>query len=104
MAAGNGPINLDAQVQAVVREIGMRQRVYPGWVGAKRMSQQKADHEVAAMQAVLVTLNDYRAMQPKVLALSSVCVTLAKKAGMDQEQLDQLLTHAEETAKAELAK
>lgn len=97
-------VSLEEQVACVVREIGMRDRVYPAWVTSKRMSQEKADHEHAAMRAVLVTLNDYRAMQPKVLALSSVCLALGQRLGMEQEALDKLLTRAEETANAELDK
>lgn len=36
----------------------MRQRIYPTWVGAKRMSQFKADDEIAAMAAIVKTLED----------------------------------------------
>lgn len=49
-------ITIEQQIQAVKREIGLRQGVYPRFVAAKRMSQEKADHELAAMQAVLRTL------------------------------------------------
>jgi hypothetical protein len=45
-----GAITLAAQVASVVREIGMRERVYPAWVSAKKMSQEKAEHEMAAMR------------------------------------------------------
>lgn len=50
------PIALEQQIKAVEREIGMRLRVYPAWVRGGKMSQEKADHELAAMRAVLVTL------------------------------------------------
>ena len=53
-------MTLDEQIKAVEREIGMRARVYPAWVRGKRMSQEKADHEIAAMQAVLKTLQQLR--------------------------------------------
>lgn len=49
-------MTLEQQIAAVQREIGMRERVYPGWVAKKKMSQEKADHEIAAMKAVLDTL------------------------------------------------
>lgn len=49
-------ISLQEQIACVQREIGMRERVYPRWVEAKRMSQEKADKEIAAMKAVLETL------------------------------------------------
>jgi hypothetical protein len=47
---------LGQQIACVEREIRMRERVYPGWVSGGRMSQAKADHEIAAMKAVLTTL------------------------------------------------
>jgi hypothetical protein len=34
----------------------MRQRVYPKWVREERMSQQKADHEIACMAAIVEQL------------------------------------------------
>jgi hypothetical protein len=34
----------------------MRRRVYPSWAAKGRMSQATADHEIAAMEAVLETL------------------------------------------------
>lgn len=49
-------ITIEDQIKAVEREIGMRRRVYPNWVASKRMSQEKADKEIAAMEAVLETL------------------------------------------------
>ena len=55
--------DLDQQIECVSREIGMRQRVYPGWVKAGRMSQTKADHEIAAMQAVLTTLQSLKSKE-----------------------------------------
>ena len=48
--------SLQDKIKCVTREIGMRERVYPGWVAGKRMSQQKADHEIACMKDVLATL------------------------------------------------
>jgi hypothetical protein len=34
------------------RELGMRRRVYPGWVRQGRMAEAKAEAEIAAMQAI----------------------------------------------------
>lgn len=51
-------IPLGAQIAAVRREIAMRERVYPGWTASGRMTQAKAEHEIAAMKAVLETLLD----------------------------------------------
>ena len=44
------------QLAAVEREIALRRRVYPNWVAAKKMSQDKADKEIAALEAVAKTL------------------------------------------------
>ena len=52
------PIGLPDQIKAVEREIVMRRRVYPRWVSGGRMSQAKADAEIAAMEAVLATLKE----------------------------------------------
>lgn len=49
-------MTLTEQIASVRREIAMRTRVYPNWVASKKMTQAKADHELAAMRAVLDTL------------------------------------------------
>jgi hypothetical protein len=46
------------QIACVRREVFMRERVYPARVRSRKMSQQKADTELAAMRAVLKTLTD----------------------------------------------
>lgn len=53
-------MNIDDQIKAVEREIGMRLRVYPAWVGKGKMKQEAADHEIAAMRAVLETLKEVK--------------------------------------------
>ena len=54
-----GP-TLDEQIACVSREIGMREHVYPRWVQAKKMSQNKADYELECMRVVLLTLKKLR--------------------------------------------
>lgn len=44
------------QVACVNREIAMRERAYPKWVTAGRMTQKKAEQEIRAMKAVQETL------------------------------------------------
>ena len=44
------------QIECVEREIAMRERVYPNWVAAKKMSPVKADYEIACLKEVLGTL------------------------------------------------
>lgn len=53
-------ITPDDQVKAVEREIGFRKYVYPRRVAAGKMTQAKADHEIAVMEAVLVTVTAER--------------------------------------------
>ena len=53
-------ITIEQQIASVQREIGMRELVYPAWVRNKKMSQEKADYEIEAMRAVLVSLEALR--------------------------------------------
>ena len=50
------PVTIEEQVACVEREVKLRKRVYLRWVGEGRMTQAKADAEIAAMEAVLATL------------------------------------------------
>jgi hypothetical protein len=54
--AGAVSVSLERQIEAVRREIKLRRQVYPNRVFQKRMSQLKADEEIAVMQAVEATL------------------------------------------------
>ncbi len=49
-------VTVGEQIKAVEREIAMRRRVYPRWVSGGKMTQTKADAEIAAMEAVRETL------------------------------------------------
>jgi hypothetical protein len=61
-------IDLPKQIACVQREIGFRERVYPRWVAAGKMKQEKANYEIAAMRAVLETLKAEQAKrQPSLL-------------------------------------
>lgn len=53
---------LAEQIACVEREIAMRRRVYPRWVGAKRMTAAKAAAEIATMESVLSTLKSMEDM------------------------------------------
>jgi hypothetical protein len=53
-------VTLDQQIAAVAREIAMRKNVYPKWVASKRMKQEEADHQIAAMEKVIETLNELK--------------------------------------------
>ena len=50
------PPTLAEQIACIERELGMRRIVYPRRIADKKMSQAKADKEIAAMEAVLATL------------------------------------------------
>lgn len=50
------------QIACVQREIAMREYVYPRRVKIAKMSERKADTELACMKAVLKTLTDAEAM------------------------------------------
>jgi hypothetical protein len=52
----SGEIPIADQIRCVRREIAMREAVYPRRVAIKKMKQETADHELAAMRAVLATL------------------------------------------------
>lgn len=50
--------NAQQKLDAVEREIRMRRRVYPRWVSERRMTQARADAEIAVMEEIAA---DYRA-------------------------------------------
>lgn len=56
-------VSMDDQVRAVEREIRFRERVYARRVAAGKMTQRKADDELEAMRAVLVTVQNVAAGQ-----------------------------------------
>lgn len=54
-------VTIDRQIEGVDREIRFRRRVYADRVAARKMSQSKADEEIAVMLAVLRTLRRVKA-------------------------------------------
>ena len=72
------------QIAAVERESGMRKRVYPKWIEARKITAEKARHEIAAMDSIYASL---RAMP----LLTSACEELihhARQSGADPAMLD----------------
>lgn len=53
-------ITLEEQIRGVMREIAMRKSCYPKWIEQRRLTQAKADHEIAVMEAVLRTLQSLK--------------------------------------------
>lgn len=70
------PITIEEQIAAVEREVTLRRRVYPRWVEAKRLTQDKADREIAAMEATAVTLNAHRAALAALAAVSRCALVI----------------------------
>ena len=58
---------LDDMIACAEREVGMRRRVYPHWVASKKMSQARADEEIAKMQAIANHLRAQRDQNPTEL-------------------------------------
>lgn len=48
--------SLTDQLAEVQREIGMRRKAYPRWISLGRLTQERADRGIAAMEAVRDTL------------------------------------------------
>ncbi|MBN9462679.1 MAG: hypothetical protein J0H00_15850 [Burkholderiales bacterium] len=49
-------ISIDDQIACVLRELRMRESVYPRWIGTGKVTAEKSAHELACMRAVLDTL------------------------------------------------
>ena len=61
-------VDLPKQIACIQREIGFRERMYPRWVAANKLKQEKADYELAAMRAVLETLKaEQQRRQPSLI-------------------------------------
>lgn len=62
-------VALADQIACVRREIAMRQRVFPRWVHAGKMTQADSDREITTMIAVLATLQEVqRQREPGLFA------------------------------------
>jgi hypothetical protein len=53
-------VTLDDQIAAAKRELRMREHVYPRWKAALKMTPAKAEQELAAMRAIVETLERVR--------------------------------------------
>lgn len=49
-------MTLRDQLAAARRELALRRSAYPKWIASGRMAKDKAEHEIAAMQAIVETL------------------------------------------------
>lgn len=55
-------MTIDEQIACAKRELAMRQRVYPSFVDRKKMTPDKAGHEIEAMRAIIKTLETIKAI------------------------------------------
>jgi hypothetical protein len=60
-------VPLTTQIQCAKRELKMRQRVYPRLIAGGQLTRQTTDRELAAMQAIVQTLQQL--MEEKQLEL-----------------------------------
>lgn len=60
-------VSLDDQIKCAKRELAMRERVYAQWVGQRRMSVAKSEHEIAAMRAIVESLTRLRDSTERLL-------------------------------------
>jgi hypothetical protein len=44
------------QIECVEREIALREKMYPMWVDAGKLTPKKSDYEIRCMESVLYTL------------------------------------------------
>lgn len=54
-------MTLDEQIKSVGREIGLRRNVYPRFILSKKITAEKAEYEIACMEAVYATLKALKA-------------------------------------------
>ena len=52
------PISVADMIAEIEREIRMREAVYPRWVTAKKLTQDKADRQIAVMRAAVERLKE----------------------------------------------
>lgn len=57
------PITIDDQLACVERELALRRRIYLDLIHKRKMTAQRADHEIACMEAVLKTLQRWKRAQ-----------------------------------------
>ena len=92
---------LEQQIKCVEREIGMRQRVYPNWINAKKMSAGKAEYEITMMQEVLKSLKQ-NAQLKELLKECSHIMSIEKdfaSCHFEKDKLTELLTEIDEVLK-----
>lgn len=54
------PVPIETQIKCILREIRLREVMYPKWITSGKMSLVNADAEMQAIRAVLLTLVEIR--------------------------------------------
>ena len=57
----------DDRVKCIEREVILRRRVYPRFVQTGKMTQKKADQEIAVMESILNMMKNLKAMNERDL-------------------------------------
>jgi hypothetical protein len=60
----NVTVPLSDQIKCAKREVAMRERAFPKWVRDGRMKADAAEHELAAMRAIVATLESIEPWKP----------------------------------------
>jgi hypothetical protein len=56
-------VSLSDQIKCAKREVALRKAAYPKWVQSGRMKRETADYEIAAMEAILASLEALLSVQ-----------------------------------------
>lgn len=86
-------VSLQDQLKCVKREAAMRRNVYPKWVASGKWTQEQANREIAAMDAVVETIQRRLSLAVEEGCLEAaadferVLEQKAKPVEMKQEQL-----------------
>jgi len=59
----SSPLSITEQLGAARRELALRQRCYPKWIPTGKITQAKADHEIACMEAIVGTLQKLKDLE-----------------------------------------
>lgn len=81
MAERTHALERDVLVACAKRELAMRRAVYPRRVADRKMTQEKADLEIDAMEAIVGVLENYPLAHVAREAVRAVLEDLEKRAG-----------------------
>lgn len=57
------PISRDDEIQELERELAIRRRVFPRWVSDGRITQAKADRQIAVMASAIESLHRLKGLE-----------------------------------------